>query len=146
MLDLARHRVLVLGLGVSGVSAANFCAQRGARVVAADERPPQALERLSDLVPGVELVLGHAFPDPADFDLVIPSPGVPRERYADRARRVWGDVELLYRVLAVPILAVTGTNGKSTTVKLVAAMLGAAGLRARAAGTRWKPWVEDAMN
>jgi UDP-N-acetylmuramoylalanine--D-glutamate ligase len=108
-------------------------------VVAADERPPQALDGLSDLDPGVERALGRAFPDPADFDLVVPSPGVPRERYADRARRVWGDVELLYRVLSVPILAVTGTNGKSTTTRLVEAMLRAAGLRARAAGNVGAP-------
>ena len=139
MQDLAHRRVLVLGLGISGVSAANFCAQHGAQVVAADESSPQALDRLSDLDPGVERALGRAFPDPADFDLVVPSPGVPRERYADRALRVWGDVELLYRVLAVPILAVTGTNGKSTTTRLVESMLRAAGLRARAAGNVGAP-------
>ena len=79
MNDLADRRVLVLGLGVSGVSAANFCAERGARVVAADERPARALSGLSDLDARVERVLGRAFPDPADFDLVVPSPGVPRE-------------------------------------------------------------------
>ena len=62
MQDLAHRRVLVLGLGVSGVSAANFCAQHGARVVAADERPPQELDRLSDLEPGVERALGRSFP------------------------------------------------------------------------------------
>jgi len=139
MKDLADRRVLVLGLGVSGVSAANFCAERGARVVAADERPARALSGLSDLDARVERVLGRAFPDPADFDLVVPSPGVPRERYADRARRAWGDVELLYRVLAVPILAVTGTNGKSTTTRLAESMLRAAGLRTRAAGNVGAP-------
>ena len=55
-------------------------------------------------------------------------------RYRARARRVWGDIELAYRALAVPIVAVTGTNGKSTTVRLLEAMLRAAGLRARAGG------------
>ena len=59
---------------------------------------------------------------------------MPPERYRARARRVWGDIELAYRALAVPIVAVTGTNGKSTTVRLLEAMLRAAGLRARAAG------------
>jgi UDP-N-acetylmuramoylalanine--D-glutamate ligase len=137
--ELEGRRILVLGLGVSGRSAADFCAARGARVLAADERPAEAIEDLAELDPRVERRLGRPFPDPADFDLVVPSPGVPRERYRDRARRVWGDVELVYRALAVPIVAITGTNGKSTTTLLVEAMLRAAGLRARAAGNLGAP-------
>ncbi len=139
MRDLESQRVLVLGLGVSGRSAANFCAAQGARVVAADERPADALGDLTALDPRIEQVIGREFPDPAEFDLVVPSPGVPRERYADRARRAWGDLELAYRALAVPILAVTGTNGKSTTTMMVEAMLRAAGVRARAAGNLGAP-------
>jgi len=139
MCELEGQRILVLGLGVSGRSAADFCAARGARVLAADERPAEAIEGLAELDTRVERQLGRSFPDPADFDLVVPSPGVPRERYCDRARRAWGDVELLYRALPVPIVAVTGTNGKSTTVLLLEAMLRAAGLRARAAGNLGAP-------
>jgi UDP-N-acetylmuramoylalanine--D-glutamate ligase len=130
-LDLAGKNVLVLGLGISGRSAAEFCAARGARVVAADDR---ADVETSGLPGSVELRLGEPMPDPADFDLVVPSPGVPLARYGARARVAWGDLELAYRALAVPIAAVTGTNGKSTTVRLLEAMLRAAGLRARAAG------------
>jgi UDP-N-acetylmuramoylalanine--D-glutamate ligase len=139
MPDLDGLRILVLGLGVSGRSAAAFCAARGGRVVGADERGADALADLGELDPRVQTVLGRAFPDPADFDLVIPSPGVPAERYRGRARRVWGDVELAGRELGVPIVAVTGTNGKSTATLLVAAMLRAAGLRARAAGNIGEP-------
>jgi UDP-N-acetylmuramoylalanine--D-glutamate ligase len=109
--DLASLRVLVLGLGISGQSAARFCADRGARVVAADERPASALGDLTGLS-GIDLVTGGAFPDPAGFDLVIPSPGVSPDRYRPRAKRVWGDVELAYRALPVPIVGITGTNGK----------------------------------
>lgn len=133
--------MLVLGLGVSGRSAARFCASRGARVVAADAREADAFGDLSDLseLSDVELVLGEPQPDPADFDLVVPSPGVPRERYAERAKRVCGDIELAWQALEIPIVAVTGTNGKSTTVSLVEAMLRAAGLRTRAAGNLGTP-------
>jgi UDP-N-acetylmuramoylalanine--D-glutamate ligase len=131
-MELSGARVLVLGLGISGVSAARFCAERGAKVVAADEGP--APRELPPLPPGVDLRLAAPFPDPADFDLVVPSPGVPRERWAGRARRAFGDLELAFRALRVPIVAVTGTNGKSTTVRLAEAMLRAAGLRAEAAG------------
>jgi UDP-N-acetylmuramoylalanine--D-glutamate ligase len=139
---LADKRVLVLGLGVSGRSAANFCAARGARVVAADEREQEAIEGLETVDAAVSLAAGAPFPDPADFDLVVPSPGVPSERYRDRARRVWGDVELAYRALAVPIIAITGTNGKSTTTLLAEAMLREAGFRARAAGNLGTPALE----
>lgn len=136
MRDLGGKRVLVLGLGLSGRSAAAFCAARGARVLAVDEREDvEALELPAE----VEVRLGGALPDPADFDLVVPSPGVPQERYREGARRVWGDVELAARFLSVPLVAVTGTNGKSTTVRLLEAMLRAAGLRARAAGNLGEP-------
>jgi UDP-N-acetylmuramoylalanine--D-glutamate ligase len=138
-MELSGTRVLVLGLGLSGVSAARFCAERGARVVAADEGPAAAAEALPA---GVEIRRGAPFPDPAEFDLVVPSPGVPRARWAGRARRAWGDLELAFRALAVPIVAVTGTNGKSTTVRLVEAMLRAAGLRAEAAGNVGVPALD----
>ena len=139
MNGLSGQRVLVLGLGISGRSAASFCASQGAEVVAVDERPASQLEDLGELPPRVTLRLGEPFPDAANFDLVVPSPGVPRERYQACARRAWGDVELAFRALAVPVVAVTGTNGKSTTACLVEGMLRAAGLRALAAGNLGEP-------
>ncbi|MEE3327396.1 MAG: UDP-N-acetylmuramoyl-L-alanine--D-glutamate ligase [Myxococcota bacterium] len=129
--------MLILGLGRSGQSAANFCAQRGARVFAADERAHS--DKDLALSADIEVRLGQPFPDPALFDLVVPSPGVPAERYRASARRVWGDIELAGRALPVPIIAVTGTNGKSTTVMLIEAMLKACGLRACAAGNLGNP-------
>ncbi|MBW2400597.1 MAG: UDP-N-acetylmuramoyl-L-alanine--D-glutamate ligase [Deltaproteobacteria bacterium] len=142
MVDLAGKNVLVLGLGISGRSAANFCARRGARVIAADEREEAEIGALGEIDPEVSLQLGMPFPDPDIFDLVVPSPGVPAERYRDGAHRVWGDVELAFRHLAVPVVAITGTNGKSTTTLLVEAMLRAAGLRARAAGNVGTPVLD----
>ncbi|MDP6978404.1 MAG: UDP-N-acetylmuramoyl-L-alanine--D-glutamate ligase [Myxococcota bacterium] len=138
-MKLAGQRVLILGLGISGRSAANFCAARGAEVLAADEAPREKLAALDTLAPEVALQVGQTLPDVADFDLVVPSPGVPRERYAERARKVIGDIELASRFLEVPIVAVTGTNGKSTTVTLVEAMLRAGELRARIAGNVGTP-------
>ena len=138
-MELSGARVLILGLGLSGVSAARWCAARGARVVAADEG---AAQPDAAPIPGVDVRRAAPFPDPADFDLVVPSPGVPRERWAGRARRAWGDIELAYRALQVPIVAVTGTNGKSTTVRLAEAMLRAAGLRAEAAGNVGVPALD----
>jgi len=140
MEELRGSSVLVLGLGLSGKSAAAFCAAQGAsRVVAADERPREDLGDLEALEGQVELCTGGALPDPAAFDLVVPSPGVAPARYAARARRVWGDLELAARALSVPIVAITGTNGKSTTTRLVETMARAAGLRAEAAGNIGAP-------
>ena len=102
----------------------------------ADERPAR---RSSGGAAGVEPWLGRSFPDPADFDVVVPSPGVPPERYRSRAARVWGDIELAGAALSVPIVAVTGTNGKSTTTALVVDLLRAAGLRAAMAGNVGTP-------
>jgi len=142
MRELMGQDVLVLGLERTGRSAARFCAARGARVVAADERPAEAFAAPLEAVPGVELRTGRPFPDAADFDLVVPSPGVPPARYRERARRVWGDVEIAWRALSVPIVAITGTNGKSTTTRMVEAALRAAGSRARAAGNVGTPVLD----
>ena len=141
-MDLSHKSVLVLGLGLSGRSAAAFCGARGADVVAADERPHAEIDQLEALQksPGIrEVRVGASFPDPSQYDITIPSPGVPESRYKDRARIAWGDIELAGRFLEVPIVAVTGTNGKSTTVKLIESMLRCGGRRAQAAGNVGTP-------
>lgn len=141
-MELAGRDVLVLGLGVSGRSVVDHCVRRGARVVAADERPVDQIPEAASLPAGVEGHFGKPFPDLARFDLVIPSPGIPLARYAGRAKRAWGDIELCARELTVPIVAVTGTNGKSTVVRLIEALAQAAGLRAKAAGNIGIPALE----
>ena len=139
------ERVLVLGLGMSGRSAANFCAERGAHVVAADERSPGELIGLDELHASVRVAAGQHFADFGDFsefDLLIPSPGVPAERYAAARTsgvEVWGDIELAHLALHIPAIAVTGTNGKSTCVRMIEAMLGAADLRTCAVGNLGRP-------
>lgn len=138
---LAGQRILVVGLGLSGRSAANYCAAAGASVVAVDERPIDG-SLLAELAPEVEYRTSSAIPPRDDFDLVVPSPGVPPMRYREGAKRVWGDVELAARALEVPVVAVTGTNGKSTVTCLIEAALRGAGLRARAAGNVGEPALD----
>ncbi|MBB82532.1 MAG: UDP-N-acetylmuramoyl-L-alanine--D-glutamate ligase [Deltaproteobacteria bacterium] len=142
MTEFEGQSVLVLGLGVSGVSATRFLVERGARVTAADERAPDAIAGMEDLPATAALRVGEAFPDLDAFDLVVPSPGVPAARYAGCRPPVLGDIELCFRALPVPIIAVTGTNGKSTVVKLIEAMARGAGLRAQAAGNVGLPALE----
>jgi UDP-N-acetylmuramoylalanine--D-glutamate ligase len=132
MEDLAGKNILVLGLGRSGRSAAAYCAKQGARVLAVDE---QHSDHSYPELEGLAVArTGIPFPSAAPFDLVVPSPGIPQEKVPADAQRVWGDIELAYRTSNVPMIAVTGTNGKSTTTCLIEAMLTGAGIRAVAAG------------
>jgi len=119
---------LVVGLARSGQAAALALARRGVRVVGADRRPDLDVGRLA--AAGVEVRLGIEDEDVVEaMELVIKSPGVPGEAPPVRAARargvpVWSEVELGYRLLPdVEIVAVTGTNGKTTTSELLGAML-----------------------
>ena len=146
-----RRLVCVAGLGVSGPPAARALAARGAQVIVLDSGDDEARRaRAAELGRlGIEVLLGRAADRaglPPGTRLVVTSPGwrpdAPLLAAAGRAGvPVIGDVELAWRLRPVlpdgtaqAWLGVTGTNGKTTTVKMLAAMLGAAGLRAAAAG------------
>ncbi len=146
-------RVCVAGLAVSGLAAARALAARGAQVTVVDARDGAAEQaRAAELAPlGVECHLGPAAVTevPGETKLVITSPGWrprhPMLRAAAEAQTpVWGEVELAWRLRdpAVPWLGVTGTNGKTTTVRMLAAILTAAGRRAVAAGNVGLPLLE----
>ena len=146
--EFAGQRVIVAGLGVSGPPAARVLTAQGARVTAVDSRDDaerrELAGQLSEL--GIRVLLGADHELPAGADLVVTSPGwrpdAPLLAAAAAAGvPVIGDVELAWRLRPVlpggtrqDWLAVTGTNGKTTTVKMLAAMLAAAGHRAIAAG------------
>jgi UDP-N-acetylmuramoylalanine--D-glutamate ligase len=141
--DWADRRVTVLGLGKSGVSAARYLAQRGARVFVSegsvlDGEKRQQADELAALGVRVESG-GHSDEALAFGELVITSPGVPpHSDVMARARRlgkeVICDVELAYRETRVPIIAITGTNGKSTTCALISHILSKTGRVAPACG------------
>jgi UDP-N-acetylmuramoylalanine--D-glutamate ligase len=128
--ELKGKRVTVVGLARSGVAAARLCAREGARVTVTDLRAEAELAgALAPLGPGVARRLGGH--DRADFtgaDLVVVSPGVPLSIPEIRSAvaagvPVWGEVELASRFLGgVPVVAITGTNGKSTTTALAGAL------------------------
>ena len=131
---LSGRKVTVVGLARSGLAAARLCLHEGALVTVTDRRPAEALSQaLEQLGEGVRRTLGGH--DAADFegaDLVVVSPGVPRglpELLAARGRGVpvWAEVELGWRFLpaGTPVVAITGTNGKSTTTALAGALLAA---------------------
>jgi UDP-N-acetylmuramoylalanine--D-glutamate ligase len=121
---------LVVGLARSGQAAALAIARRGVRVVGVDRRPDLDVSRLAEA--GVEVRLGTEDEDLVDAaELVIKSPGVPGESPPVRSARergvpVWSELELGYRLLpGIELVAVTGTNGKTTTSELLGVMLDA---------------------
>ncbi len=154
MLDLAHRKVLVLGLGDTGLSMVRWLVRHGADVSAADTRedPPQA-GALARELPQVRVTSG-AFRerDFARVDLIAVSPGVDRRRppLADAIRRgvaVVGDIELFAQALTQAavqprLLAITGSNGKSTVTAMVGDMGRAAGMTTTVAGNIGLPALE----
>jgi len=152
--ELKGKRVLVLGLGETGLSMATWLARRGASVRIADSRPnPPSAATIRAALPGVELHLG-GWQDASfeGIDLIAISPGIPRQT-AQVAQAlasgipVIGDIELFARALPLQdrpqVIAITGTNGKSTVTALAGAMCRAAGLDCAVAGNI-SPAVLDA--
>ncbi|WSZ85233.1 UDP-N-acetylmuramoyl-L-alanine--D-glutamate ligase [Streptomyces sp. NBC_00859] len=137
-------RVTVAGMGVSGLPAARALHGLGAEVTVvnegADERARAQAAELTAL--GVTVRLGDGASLPDGTELVVTAPGWRPDKplflaAAEAGVPVWGDVELAWRLRrpgAAPWLAVTGTNGKTTTVRMLASILRAAGLRTEAVG------------
>ncbi|MFS8103015.1 UDP-N-acetylmuramoyl-L-alanine--D-glutamate ligase [Lentzea alba] len=150
MTKLAGSRVLVAGAGVTGRSAAEALLAAGAEVVVTDSSP-ERLMALETLLEGVELVAGLTEP-PAGTSLVVTSPGWQPSSpllaaAASAGIEVIGEVELAWRMAAEladpPVwLAVTGTNGKTTTVGMLESILHAAGADAVACGNVGLPVVD----
>lgn len=132
-LILADKNVLVVGLGRSGIAAARLCADHGAKVTVTDIRAASALGPLVDDLPStiVRELGGHQAQTFLAADMIVLSPGVPplAEVAAARARGVpiTGELEIAARFVGANIVAITGTNGKSTTTTLCGAILSATG-------------------
>jgi len=144
-MNLAGMRVLVLGAQRTGHSVSRFLSARGAKL------------RIADCSMSARTALAATFGAESDaddspdllrgVDLVVPSPGIPRHHGALREalRRgipVWSEIELAFRFLSCPILAVTGTNGKSTTTTLLGAMSSGAGMRTFTGGNLGTPLID----
>ena len=140
--DLSGARVTVLGLARSGVAACHLLREAGAQVTVADRKGEDELAVVLKTVDRahVQVSVGAAYERSLDqADLVVISPGIPYrlealEQVRRRGVKVISELELAARFLSVPILAVTGTNGKSTTVTLIGKMLAEQGKRAFVGG------------
>ncbi|MET0800484.1 MAG: UDP-N-acetylmuramoyl-L-alanine--D-glutamate ligase [Actinomycetota bacterium] len=141
------ERAVVVGAGVAGASAARVLRAEGASVTITEARPISDVALAPGLrADGIELLAGGH--DPAHLDgstLVVTAPGVPEAAPVlawARARGlpVWGEMELGARIARAPVVAVTGTNGKTTTTGMITACLVAAGLDAVACGNIGHPF------
>ena len=144
------RRALVLGLAVTGEAAALALAARGVEVVVNDRSADADPGRLAGT--GVELRLGTEDESVlSGVDVVVKSPGVPAHSpvaaaAAARGLPIWSEIELGWRLLpGNPVLGVTGTKGKTTTVRLLGAMFAEAGVDAVLAGNEHVPLSEIAL-
>ncbi len=143
-----QRKTLVVGLGHSGQAVLHFLAGLGVAVAAADTRSDLDIDPLRSRYPALEITLGPleaAFL--SGFERIVLSPGVSRwhpavEAAAHAGVEVVGDIELFSWLVDVPIVAITGSNGKSTVTTLVAEMAAKAGVAVRAGGNLGTPVME----
>src|SRR2546423_3305163 len=148
-MELKNKRVLVVGLGRSGVAAAFFLKDQGARVTVSDVKTEAELQKEIPalLDRGISLEAGrHGERTFRDQDLIVVSPGVPSDQpQLQQARAlgipVIGEVELACRFLQGKIIAITGSNGKTTTTTLVGEILSKSGKKTLVGGNIGTPVI-----
>ncbi len=156
-MDVNGKQVVVLGLGISGMEAAKLLKDNGAHVTVRDSASNNATvnQRAETLRQrGIAVELGAASATTDRFDFCVLSPGInPNapmvQRLIQAGLPMFGELEVAYRFCQCPIVAITGTNGKTTTTELVNAVLAAGGKRTKASGnigTAFSAAVRDSAN
>jgi UDP-N-acetylmuramoylalanine--D-glutamate ligase len=150
----ARETILVIGLGKSGLACVRVLRMRGATVYATDEKAP---EQLNGAVESIES-LGAQFVAPDALNTIVGkltsailSPGVPLNSPMVIAVQggnvpVLGEIELAFRLCKAPIIAVTGTKGKSTTTALIGHLLRSCGKSVRVGGNIGNPLIDEVLD
>ncbi|MEI7590020.1 MAG: UDP-N-acetylmuramoyl-L-alanine--D-glutamate ligase [Deltaproteobacteria bacterium] len=146
-MELKGKKILVVGLGKTGVGSAKFLALKGAVVFVTDAKaitlPADLLQMGIQQIPHDRILV-------SEFDLIVPSPGVPPSnsilRDATSAKiEIMSELELAYRFVKspiTPIIAITGTNGKTTTTNLIAKILEMGGKKVFVGGNIGNPFIE----
>lgn len=149
-MELKDKLVTVMGLARTGVAAVRFLINHGARVTATDMRNESALANVIDQLDGLGVrwtLGGHEEADFVNADLIIVSPGVPMEHpLLLKAKAVdieiLSEIELASRFIKAPIVAITGTNGKTTTTTLTGAIFKACGFSSYIGGNIGEPLID----
>jgi UDP-N-acetylmuramoylalanine--D-glutamate ligase len=148
-LELKDKNLLVIGLGKTGLATVQFAAARGSRVTVSDEKSQADLKEALGALAGLSLRVFAGGADLAGLDgvdLVVPSPGVPpfNPLIREAQRRgipVMSEIELAWRFLRVPVIAITGTNGKTTVTSLIGHIFATAGKKAFVGGNIGSPLI-----
>jgi UDP-N-acetylmuramoylalanine--D-glutamate ligase len=157
-MDIKGKKVLIVGFGRSGLAAAKYCFERGALVTVTDEKPESAFKKdvaeafgpasnCGGLKSAATYFGSHPLHLFEEADVIIPSPGVPLDMEGLKVARkrgvpIMGEMELVISEIKAPIIAITGTNGKSTVTTLIGEMLKEAGKKALVGGNLGTPLIE----
>lgn len=149
-MNLKDRRVLVVGLGRSGVAASRLLVRNNARVTATDRSPWDALSAEARELAALGIRIEAGGQSTGTFlsaDLIILSPGVPKDiapliRAKENGIKIISEIELAYQLLDAPLIAVTGSNGKSTTTTLIGEILKAQGEKVFVGGNLGTPLTE----
>jgi UDP-N-acetylmuramoylalanine--D-glutamate ligase len=152
-MDIRDKKVLVIGLAVSGLQTVKALHGLGARVKVNDRKNEAELKEAISAIKGlnVDCVLGGHPTELADWpDFAVISPGIPMDipmvqRIKESGREVISEVELAYRLTATPIVAITGTNGKTTTTALTGEIFRRSGRSTHVAGNIGTPLIDAAI-
>ncbi len=148
-MDLKGRKVLVVGLARTGMATVRFLRERGAVVSTSEAKPESEMKGVASELRGHALLTewgGHSTRLFLEQDLIILSPGVdpgiePVKKALDQGIEVISEIELASRYLNIPMIAITGTNGKTTTTHLTAAMMKEAGKRVGVGGNVGDPLI-----
>ncbi len=149
-MNLTKKKVLVIGVGRSGIASVRYLVNKGANVTVNDRRSPSECKKVFEALDGLSLQYELGGHDPsivAGMDLVIASPGVPNDLpIIGRAKAlgitIMSELELALTEINTPIVAVTGTNGKTTTTTLIGHLLESSGLKVCVAGNIGMPLLD----
>lgn len=149
MYSLKDKNILIVGFGRSGQAAARYCAAQGAHVAVTDNRPETEFAKVLPSFAALHFKMyfgGHPEACFAAADMIIVSPGVPELEHVRAAQArgvpVMGELELATREVTAPIIAITGTNGKSTTTALIGHLLTEGGITACVGGNIGTPLLD----
>jgi UDP-N-acetylmuramoylalanine--D-glutamate ligase len=155
-LEFSGKKILVVGLGKTGLALTEFLKRQGSRIMVSDARGREELETILKVESGSPAPLlveggGHTVDFFLQADLILVSPGIPLDLLplktaGEKGIPIWGELELFSRVCRTPVIAVTGTNGKTTTTALINEMLLEAGFATFLGGNIGRPLVEYLLN
>jgi UDP-N-acetylmuramoylalanine--D-glutamate ligase len=148
-MDIAGKNILVIGLGKTGIASARFLLGQGANVYVTDAKPlPELKEAFSEIGSASENWKFCEYDTDilAKIELIIPSPGVPPSNIilagaVERNIPIVSEIELAYRFLKLPMIAITGTNGKTTTTTLIGNILAREGKKVFVGGNIGNPLI-----